>query len=369
MDNNRPLGTLLPMAQTSPLSVSLLALPESTVGTLYSLYEVFAAAGVAWREATGEGAGEPFMEPRILSYDGRSYVSPCGPVIAPQARLGDFSHSDIVVIGDLQFAPHEDVRGRWPEEAAWCREQYEKGALLCSVCTGSVFLADTGVLNGSEATSHWAAADLFTQLYPEVTLLPDRVLVLSGEDQRIITSGGASSWQDLALYLIGRFCGASEAIHIAKLFLLSNHGEGQLPYAAMTKRPLRDDPVIAQCQTWLADHYHQAHPVKQMIGLSGFKERTFKRRFQAATGYSPMGYVQALRIEEAKQLLETTDEAIDEIAAQIGYEDSAFFRRLFKRSTGITPGRYRQRFQSIGRQLSHPLPEAGQAGIKRPSGL
>ena len=109
------------------------------------------------------------------------------------------------------------------------------------------------------------------------------------------------------------------------------------------------DAIIAECQTWVAEHYCDANPVALMVRRSGLAERTFKRRFRAATGYSPMDYVQTLRIEEAKQMLETGDEATDIIASSLGYEDPTFFRRLFKKRTGTTPGRYRQRFRSIAR--------------------
>ncbi|HLS67973.1 MAG TPA: helix-turn-helix domain-containing protein [Kiloniellales bacterium] len=340
------------MLRASPLSVSLLALPETTLGTLYSLHEVFASAGVAWNELTGRDVGAPLMAPLIVSRDGRSFRSPCGPLIAPQASFQEAPRSDVVVISDLQLSPHEDPRKRWPLEVAWCRRQYAQGAVLCSVCTGSIFLAATSLLDGAEATSHWAATELFARFFPAVKLLPERILVVSGDGERIVTSGGAASWQDLALYLVARFCGPAEAVQIAKVFLLNGHSEGQLLYSVMKRTPRHDDPIVAHCQTWLADHYHEPHPVKRMMVLSGLKERTFKRRFHAATGYSPIAYVQAMRVEEAKQLLETTTEPIDDVAVRIGYEDGAFFRRLFKRSTGITPARYRQRFQFIGRQAA-----------------
>src|SRR5690606_14341498 len=99
----------------------------------------------------------------------------------------------------------------------------------------------------------------------------------------------------------------------------------------------------------IADHYRADNPVARLVAQSGLPERTFKRRFKAATGYTPVEYVQVLRLEEAKQLLETTGEPTDGIAQAVGYEDPAFFRRLFKRHTGVTPARYRQRFQPIAK--------------------
>ncbi len=109
-----------------------------------------------------------------------------------------------------------------------------------------------------------------------------------------------------------------------------------------------DDPVIADCQIWIAEHYAAANPVSRMIAHSGLPERSFKRRFRAATGFKPVAYVQTLRVEEAKQILETSTWPTEQVGAAVGYEDPAFFRRLFKRQTGITPARYRQRFARIG---------------------
>jgi transcriptional regulator GlxA family with amidase domain len=226
---------------------------------------------------------------------------------------------------------------------------YAKGALIGSICTGAVVLAETGLLDGEPATSHWSVADLFRRYYPRVQLAADRILVPAGRDHRIVTGGGPSSWEDLSLYLIARFRSEAEAVRTAKIFLFGDRSEGQLPYMAMSKRRHHDDKIIADSQTWIAQNYEAPNPVTRMVQRSGLPERTFKRRFRAATGYTPVDYVQALRIEEAKQLLEATAQPTEEIGRQIGYEDPAFFRRLFKRRTGVTPGRYRQRYQGVAR--------------------
>lgn len=335
------------MDSAPPLSLTLLALPETTPATLYSLYEVFSSVGVAWSEITGEAPSSRLIKTRIASRDGTSFPSLFGVPIAPQTSLDEMPHSDIVVVTDLQIPLNEDPRGQWPAEVEWVRARYAAGAFLASVCTGSVFLADTGLLDGQEATSHWCATSLFATYYPEVKLRPERILSPSGPEHRIVTSGGASSWEDLALYLIARFCGPIEAVRIAKLFLLGDHSDGQLPYAAMGKPRRHEDATIARCQAWIADHYTEPNPVARLIAFSGLNPRTFKRRFKLATGYTPMDYVQALRIEEAKQVLETTREPTDSVAHLVGYEDPTFFRRLFKRRTGLTPARYRQRFQQL----------------------
>ncbi|MDX1401300.1 MAG: helix-turn-helix domain-containing protein, partial [Kiloniellales bacterium] len=196
-------------------------------------------------------------------------------------------------------------------------------------------------------TTHWSASRIFREYYPNVALKSERVLVATGAEHRIVTSGGSAAWTDLALYLIARFCGDIEARRIAKIFLFGDRSDGQLPFAAMVRPKQHKDAVVAEIQVWIASHYAQPNPVAAMAKRSGLTERTFIRRFKAATGYAPLNYVQTMRIEESKQILETTDDPIDNIALAVGYDDPNSFRRLFKRTTGVSPSRYRQRFKSI----------------------
>lgn len=332
-----------------PVAVSLLALPESTPASLYGLLEVFSSVGVVWSQLTGEPDTARRMDARIVAAAAEPFATALGPSIAPHGALPAGPVSDVVMVTDLVVPMEPGPRERWPREAAWVREQYQRGATVCSVCTGSLFLAETGLLDGQEATTHWCAIDLFRHSYPAVRLRPELILCAADAEGRLLTGGGGASWEDAALHLIARFCGQVEAVRIAKVFLLGDRSDGQLPFAAMGRRCRHDDAVIGECQSWIAEHYAGANPVARMVQRSGLPERTFKRRFKAATGYAPVDYVQALRIEEAKQILETTNEATDSVANAVGYEDPAFFRRLFKRLAGMTPARYRQRFCPIAR--------------------
>ena len=331
--------------------VALLALPESTPMALFGLYEVFLSAGRTWAELTGEETAAQTIEPRIVSLNRKTIGSPVGIDIVPHDALCE---ADVVIVTDLAisgtFAPH----GRWIGEIAWLRERYASGSVVCSVCTGALIFAEAGILDGQIATTHWSAADLIKMNYPEITLAPERIMTAAGEGDRIITCGGASSWEDLALYLVARFCGAQEAIRVSKIFLFGDRAEGQLPFAGAKKAQSHSDRIIADVQTWIADHYNSGNAVAAMARRAGLSERTFNRRFRSATGYSPMEYLQTLRLEEAKHVLETTDQPIDNIAQGVGYADPTFFRRLFKRKAGITPARYRQRFSRIGRLATDP---------------
>jgi transcriptional regulator GlxA family with amidase domain len=217
--------------------VSLVALPESTPAILYGLYEVFASVGVTWAELTGDGIAEPAFDVKLVSPDGQPFTCVFGMPITPHCAIDEVERTDIIVIADLAVPLSTDPRGRWPTMAEWIRQQHEAGAFVCSVCTGSILMAETGLLDGLEATTHWYAAEIFERYYPKVQLKLERILVPAGPGHRLITGGGASSWEDLALHLVARFCGQPEATWTAKLFLFGDRSEGQLPHAAMSRHP------------------------------------------------------------------------------------------------------------------------------------
>ena len=184
-----------------------------------------------------------------------------------------------------------------------------RGATLATACSGAVLLAEAGLLDGQEATTHWAYCDILRSRYPEVKVRAQRALVVSGDGQRLVMAGGGTSWLDLALYLIARFVGVDAAMQVARINLIDWHAIGQQPFARLARSRQVDDAVIARCQTWIAEHYHEPAPVAAMVRLSGLAERSFKRRFRQATGMSPLEYVHTLRLEEAKQMLEAGDAA------------------------------------------------------------
>jgi len=335
------------IARPTPVTVCLVAVPEISAAVVYGLHEVFLSVGKTWEQLTGHQNHARQISPLVVAKSKRRFHTSLGVPIAADATFSEARQPDIIVVADLTLEPGVDFRDRWPQASSWLREQYERGAIICSVCTGALMLAEAGLLDGSEATTHWSATQLFETYYPHVKLKAERVLVPAGSEHRIVTSGGSASWSDLALYLIARFCGQEEARCIAKAFLFGDRSNGQLPFAAMARPKQHNDAVVTKCQVWIAENYALPNPVMRMVERSGLASRTFVRRFKSATGYVPLDYVQTLRIEEAKQMLEASNDPIQEIALDVGYDDPNSFRRLFKRSTGISPSEYRQRFQSV----------------------
>jgi transcriptional regulator GlxA family with amidase domain len=140
-------------------------------------------------------------------------------------------------------------------------------------------------------------------------------------------------------------------MQVARLNLIDWHAIGQQPFARLARSRQVDDAVIARCQEWIADHYREPAPVAAMVRLSGLALRTFNRRFQGATGMSPLEYVHTLRLEEAKQMLEAGDAPVEAVAFEVGYEDAGFFSRLFRRKVNLTPMQYRRRFGAMRRAV------------------
>jgi transcriptional regulator GlxA family with amidase domain len=265
--------------------------------------------------------------------------------VEARRAVAEVDATDIVVVPSVVLAAGGWRTGRYPALVEWAARMHRRGALLCSACSGLFLLAETGLFDGREATVHWGYAGAFAETFPSVLLSPERVLVVAGEREELVTSGASMTWHDLVLYLIARHVGATAAQTVARSFALQWHHDGLAPYIVFRGRTDHGDAAVADAQSWLAGHFAVARPVEEMVRRSRLAERTFKRRFTEATGFAPIDYVQRLRIEDAKRRLERTDASADEIGWQVGYEDSAFFRRLFKRVTGLTPGGYRRRFQ------------------------
>jgi len=329
-------------AAPAPLHVALLAVPDAVISTLGGLYDVMNASSVMGVPRPGGRA--PFRAEIVGEAAGALELA-SGVPIQVQRGIDALEASDIVIVPSVLVRDGGWRKGRHPRLVAWLQEMHARGALLCSACSGVFLLAETGLFDGQDATVHFGYARHFEAAYPAVRIHPERTLVISGPREEFVSSGASTTWHDMALYLIARFAGATDAQEVARLYALQWHQDGLAPYITFEGRSDHGDTEIASAQRWLGDHFSVAHPVEEMIRRSALAERTFKRRFTAATGLAPIAYVQRLRIEDAKRRLERTDAPVDEIGWRVGYEDAAFFRRLFKRITGLAPGAYRKRFR------------------------
>lgn len=325
----------------------IVAVPETAGSALYGMFDVLAATGTLWNELTGTKTGRSLIRPRIVSLSRTPFRCGNGIPVNPELAIEDARKPAIVIVPELWLDPSDTMSERYDALKDWLRQCHRSGSHIYSACSGSVLLAATGLLDNREATSHWGYEDLFRRSFPKVRFNPAPDLVFADPAGRIVTAGGTSSWHDLAIHIIARHCSPGEAMRIAKVYLMKLHSEGQLPFAALVRQQTHADSVVRRAEDWLAKHFRRPNAVSAVIAACGIPERSLKRRFRTATGSTLIGHVQNLRIEEAKRLIEAGALAADDIAPQVGYENTAFFRRLFRRATGLTPGQYRRMFQPV----------------------
>jgi transcriptional regulator GlxA family with amidase domain len=330
-----------PPSGARPRHVSLVAIPDAAASTLFGIFDVMNAFV---RMGLSPAGAEPFHV-EIVGESVHPIGLASGVPVTAQRSIDTIASGDIVIVPSVVVGPEGWMPGRYPRTVEWLHRMHERGAVLCSACSGIFLLAETGLFDGRDATVHFSYARTFAATYPAVPIHPERVLLVTGAREELITSGASSSWHDMVLHLIARYAGATSAQDVARMFALQWHHDGLAPYMVFEGRTDHGDADIQHAQQWLGDHFSVASPVEEMIRRSALAERTFKRRFTAATGLTPIAYVQRLRIEDAKKRLERTDAPVDEISWRVGYEDPAFFRRLFKRTTGLAPGAYRKRFR------------------------
>lgn len=331
-----------PLTGSTSLHVSLLALPEASVSTIAGIFDVMHGPTLL---GLGGPGGQPPFRVEVVGEESGSMTLASGLPFEVRRSIGEIDATDIVIVPSVVLRPGGWEKGRYPRLLQWLQRMHDGGAMLCSACSGIFLLAETGLFDGKDATVHFWYARAFQSLYPEVVIHPDRVLVISGLREELVCSGASTTWHDLVLYLTARHAGATVAQEVARMFALQWHQDGLAPYIVFEGKTDHGDGEIASAQQWLTRHFSVAHPVEEMIKRSRLAERTFKRRFASATGLPPLEYVQRLRIEDAKRRLERTDAPVDEISWRVGYEDPAFFRRLFRRTTGMAPGAYRKRFR------------------------
>lgn len=335
------------MTTNSRPRVALLAAPETSASVLYGLYDVLQSVGAMYPDMTVGVEGESVLEVRIVAADPAPFRCFGNILVEPSAAIADVDAVDVVVVCDMYTPIDTAPRGKFSAEIEWLRTMHARGALIATVCSGSVLLAETGLLDGRSCASHWAYAGLFRSEYPRISFLPDAILDRTHEAEGFITGGGVTAWQDLALLLIGRLCGPEHAAATARVYLLGGHEDGQLPFSAMTRPRRAPDAAVDAALAWIDTGFATANPVAAMTEVSGLTPRTFARRFEAATGRRPIDYVHGLRVEAARRRIEAGAGALDDVGYEVGYEDPTFFRRLFKRTTGMTPAAYRRKYAAI----------------------
>lgn len=312
-------------------------------GCLFSgisgLIDAFSIANL-WNRAMNKPGPDPLFETEIVTFEGDMVRAYGGIRVHPDGAIKDVDRTDLILIPP--FLPvDEPLTQKEGVISEWLIDRYRRKTNIAAMCTGTFMLAETGLLDGKIATTNWQFARRFRRRYPRVHLRMDRILT---EESGLICTGAATSMYNLGLHLIRVFGSEELASVCSKALLVDPNRDSQSPYSIFSARKDHGDASILEAQEWMQKHYADDITIDAVAREAGISPRHFKRRFRKATGESPLGYLQNLRMEAAKKRLEATLDNVNEITFQIGYEDSSTFRRLFKRYTGISPREYRDKF-------------------------
>jgi transcriptional regulator GlxA family with amidase domain len=318
--------------------VTILGLYNSMATTIFGPMDILNQAGRLWNRVS-QSPATPFFDVSIVSADGKPIKATNNVLIQPHGAITDVAQTDLIVIASATYI--DKILEQNPELVPWLKRHYAQGAHVASICTGVFLLAETGLLDGRDATLHWGFTDLFRQKYPQVHVKQDQMFLDQG---RLYCSAGVNAGLDLSLYLVEKFCGRQTAVQCAKTMILDLGREIQTPYDCFLFSRNHADVAVFEIQKWIEQHHTQAIDYDQLAGDFGLSRRSLERRFKQATGLTPLGYLQQLRVETAKHLLEEGGRTFNEITFLVGYEDISFFRKVFIRLTGLRPREYQQRF-------------------------
>lgn len=324
--------------------IIILALDGSPLSSIALPADILTSAGTMWNSIAGLKP-EPLFSVSIVSPDGGPVRCHNSIEIKPDGSLADITSADVLIVGAITLL--DNCAKRHGDVIRTLHLLHRQGTVLASICSGAFLLAATGLLDRKPATTHWGLGQQFSSRYPKVQLDISRTVTDAGS---LICSGGAYAGADLALHLIRRFYGNDAANRCARVLLLDPQRTRQSPYEIMNIRTDHGDSHIADVQEWLAANCQREITIEILAANARMSRRTFERRFKEATGESPLRYLQRLRVEKAKHLLETGMQTFDEITSQVGYQDTSSFRRMFQKSTGLPPTAYREKFRRPGNQ-------------------
>ena len=322
------------------MKVTILALHNTTGTSVMGPMDVFFHAGKLWNYIH-DLTPTPYFDVEIAGIDGNAVKCINNVMIQPHCSIDDVQQTDLIVVACI--ANFEKTIRYGAKALEWLRHCYGQGAEIASVCTGGFFLAATGLLDGKTATTHWGFVEPFKRMFPKVHLKPELLITDEGD---LYCSGALYSGVDLSIYLVEKYCGHSVAVQCAKTLVHSMNREFQTPYAAFRLQTKHNDAKIKIAQQWIEKNYMGQFDLDQLAKRCGMSRRTFERRFKNATGDTPLAYLQRMRVETAKRLLENHMLSFDEICYQVGYENSCFFRKVFKKYTRMLPSEYQKTFQN-----------------------
>lgn len=325
-----------------PHLITLLALDGCFASSIVGAMDLFDTANMVGARQNPT-ASDPIFQWQVLSPDGHAVRASNGYPLSADGALEDAPPAKLVMIPPFGAPQPKQLLAalkRHGHLASWLKAQYEAGVTLAASCSGTFLLAESGLLDGRRATTSWWLADAFRQRYENVALEAGSMIT---ESDRLMCSGAGMSHLDLSLLVIERYAGRKLAHLCAKYAVLDDRRRSQAPYAVLNHTRTYD-PLVAKAEEWIQANLHRNIRAEDIAAHVAVSPRTLARRFKKSTGDTAQVFVQKVRVEACKALLETTDLRLSEILDQVGYMDDSTFRRLFRRYTDLSPRDYRRRF-------------------------
>lgn len=309
---------------------------QNNLSSIVGAYKIFSRANARWKE---NGRNELFtiqlagISREVEFYDGLFSVK-------PHTSISAITNTNLIIIPSLNHNYQSAVAGN-RVLIDWIGKQYKKGAEIASICTGAFMLASSGLLDGKSCSTHWAVAEDFRKMFPEVDLQPDKLLT---DENGIYTNGGAYSFLNLMIYLVEKYYDRQTAIYCSKVFQIEIDRNRQSVYTIFKGQKLHGDEMVKKAQAYIESNPHEKISVEQLSSRFLVGRRTFDRRFIKATGNTPLEYAQRVKVEAAKRAFETSRKTINEVMYDVGYSDVKAFREVFRKITGISPLQYRNKY-------------------------
>lgn len=319
-----------------PINIAVLALNDAVASNITGPMDIFSMTGVLYENLQGKPPVR-YFNVQTVTPDGEPVLCFNNLLITPHCSMDTCSPELIIIPGILNL----ETLNREQPAMDWLRASYAKGCQIMSICSGSLFLAATGLLDGKVATTHWAMENVFRSTFPQVKLTPEELIT---DEDGLICSGAYDSYLDVSIYMINKFLGSTVALECSKIFLRSPDRQSQAPYAVFQGFREHGDQQILQIQERLEKHFANSFDFIQLAKEYGMSRRTLERHFKKATGITPLNYLQRIRVEKAKKLLESGNATFDEISFKVGYMDNSFFRKIFIKCTSLRPKEYRNMF-------------------------
>jgi len=308
----------------------------NNLSSIVGAYKIFSRANDTWRQREGESlftiqlAG---VSKEVNYCDGLFSVK-------PHIHIEEVDRTDLIIIPSLNHEYTAAIAANQPL-IDWVEQHYKRGAEVASICTGAFILASSGLLDNKRCSTHWAAADQFRSMFPNVRLEPDRLIT---DENGIYTNGGAFSFLNLMIYLIEKYFDRRTAILCSKVFQIEPDRNSQSEFMIFNGQKVHDDDTIKQAQVFIENNIQDKISIEQLASRLGIGRRNFDRRFIKATGNTPVEYMQRVKIESAKKAFESSRKTINEVMYDVGYSDTKAFREVFRKITGISPLEYKSRY-------------------------